>query len=216
MKNSKLSLFNQLKAFVSEYEQNASKEYLQITDWSVRTLKSSDLLTRTLKTGDSLPNGSLIDSNGIPIKIYDLIKQTPLVITFYRGGWCPFCNLQLKALQRILPDIVDKGYSLIAITPELPNQSFQTKEINNLKFTILSDVNNKYAHALSLAYTLPPSLLNIYYENGIELLKSDMEVEAQLPIPATYVVNQAGVITYHYVDADYKNRADSEAIIEAL
>ena len=182
----------------------------------MRTLKSSDLLTRTLKTGDSLPNGSLIDSNGIPIKIYDLIKQTPLVITFYRGGWCPFCNLQLKALQRILPDIVDKGYSLIAITPELPNQSFQTKEINNLKFTILSDVNNKYAHALSLAYTLPPSLLNIYYENGIELLKSDMEVEAQLPIPATYVVNQAGVITYHYVDADYKNRADSEAIIEAL
>ena len=80
----------------------------------------------------------------------------------------------------------------------------------------MSDVNNKYAHALSLAYTLPPSLLNIYYENGIELLKSDMEVEAQLPIPATYVVNQAGVITYHYVDADYKNRADSEAIIEAL
>ena len=211
-----MSFTNQLKAFVSEYEKNASKEYLQITDWSVRTLKSSDLLTRTLKTGDSLPNGSLIDSNGIPIKIYDLIKQTPLVITFYRGGWCPFCNLQLKALQRILPDIVDKGYSLIAITPELPNQSFQTKEINNLKFTILSDVNNKYANALSLAYTLPPSLLNIYYENGIELSKSDMEVEAQLPIPATYVVNQVGEITYHYVDADYKKRADLEAIIEAL
>jgi peroxiredoxin len=211
-----MSLSNQLKAYTREYEKNSSKEYLQITDWSIRALKSSDLLKRSLKTSDSLPNGTLINEHGKPIQIYDLLKQTSLVITFYRGGWCPFCNLQLKALQRILPDIVEKGASLVAITPELPANSIKTKEHNYLNFTILSDVDNKYATALSLAYDLPSSLLNLYHDSGINLKSKTSNVDAQLPIPATYVVNQAGEITYHFLDPDYKNRAELEHIINAL
>ena len=211
-----MSLSNQLKAYTSEYVKNSTQEYLQISDWSIRALKHSDLLKRTLKTRDSIPNGTLINEHGKPLQIYDLLKQTTLVITFYRGGWCNFCNIQLKALQRILPNIIEKGACLIAITPELPVNSIETKEHNNLKFTILSDVDNKYAKALSLAYDLPTSLLNLYYNLGIKLKSRDSDKEAQLPIPATYVVNQAGEITYHFIDADYKKRADLEAIIRAL
>ena len=211
-----MSLSNQLKAYADKAESTYSKEYLQLTDWSIKSLKASDLLKRTLKTRDSLPNGTLLNSNSKEVQIYDLLKQTPLVITFYRGGWCPYCNLQLKAMQGILQDIVEKGASLVAITPELPDASIATKHKNELSFTILSDVDNTYANALSLAYSLPPDLVNIYQKNGIDLIKNQNNKDTQLPIPATYIVNQVGEITYHFLDPDYKNRAELEHILEAL
>jgi len=183
---------------------------------AIEALEATTILDNAFKTGDKLPQIKLPDAIGNTVNLHEILKTDKLVLAFYRGGWCPYCNIELKALQEALPEIEAKGAKLIAISPEVPDNSLSTSEKNGLAFTVLSDTNNKLARAMNLVYKLPEELVNLYKSFKIDLVHSQQNEANELPIAATYVIAQDGTITYHFLAEDYKLRADPEAILKAL
>ena len=140
---------------------NIPTEKWEIMESSTKKLKDAKLSYDAIKTGDTITNFNLPDVNNRLVKLTDL-KKDYLIISFYRGGWCPYCNLELKALQNILPELSTLNTELVAISPETPDNSLSTSEKNKLTFTVLSDIDNKYAKSLGLVFKMPEDLRSVY------------------------------------------------------
>ncbi|NER84847.1 MAG: AhpC/TSA family protein, partial [Leptolyngbya sp. SIO1D8] len=132
-------------------------------------LEKSGIVNQALTVGDVIPQIELPNAVGDLISVPLLLGQGPVVISFYRGGWCPYCNLELRALQQVLPEIQGLGAQLVAISPETPDSSLSTQEKNGLSFQVLSDVGNQIAQAFGLVFTLPETLRPIYQGFGIDI-----------------------------------------------
>ncbi|MEM9766816.1 MAG: peroxiredoxin-like family protein, partial [Cyanobacteria bacterium P01_D01_bin.71] len=174
------------------------------------------IVDKSLKTGDRIPDFTLSNAIGNAVAVADLLKDGPLVIAFYRGGWCPYCNLELRALQQALPAIEAEGARLVAIAPETPDNSLTTQEKNELSFEVLSDIGNQVARQFGLVFTLPEYLRPIYQSFGIDVAAHNGDENFELPVAATYVVNTQSQIVHHFVNVDYKRREDPETIVAAL
>jgi len=212
-----MSMTEQLKAYADASAKKIPAEIQTIMQGAINELESSDLLSKALKTGDQLPEITLPNSKGKSISLDSkLASGKKLVIAFYRGGWCPYCNIELKALQEALPKIKAAGAELIAITPESPDNSLSTIEKNNLDFEVLTDKDNKLAYSLNLAYQIPAELDVIYKNFGIDLENSQENADHTLPIAATYVIDTDGKVRYHFLKEDYKLRADTAEILAVL
>ena len=168
------------------------------------------------KVGDIAPDFELPDALGRTVRSIDLRATGPLVINFYRGNWCPYCNLELRTLQRHLPQITDLGASLVAISPQIPDQSLTTAEKNELAFPVLSDVGNVVARRFGLVFALAEHLRPIYTELGIDLPKFNGTNTFELPVPGTFIIDRNAVIQAVHVDADYKKRMEPARILEVL
>ncbi|MEL6322036.1 MAG: peroxiredoxin-like family protein [Cyanobacteria bacterium J06626_14] len=179
-------------------------------------LKVSGLTSRSLSVGDRLPEISLPDVHGNIVNIQERLANGPVIIAFYRGQWCPYCNTELRVLQRYLPDFKAAGASLVAISPQTPDNSLSTTEKNELEYEVLSDVGNVVARELGLVFTLPESLRPIYENFGIDLPAHNGDRTFELPVPATYVVAQNGEIIYAFAEADYTQRAEPSDILAAV
>ena len=169
-----------------------------------------------LKAGDTLPDATLTDANGKPVSIASLLEKGPLIINFYRGGWCPYCNFELKAYQGLLNDIQSLGGQLVAITPEQPDNSLSTIETNELKFPVLTDNRNEFAQALGLAFELPEKLQKVYAGFGLDLPGRNADSNWVLPIPATLVIKSDGEIVLSHVDRNYTKRLEPSDALAAL
>jgi peroxiredoxin len=145
-----------------------------------------------------------------------LLGHGPVLINFYRGGWCPYCNLELKAYQDELETIRSLGAELVAISPETPNRAEATAAKNEISYPVLTDPQNRLAEALGIVFTLPPELASLYETFGNNLPEAHGEAGWRLPIPATYVVGEDGAILYAHVARDYRTRAEPEDVIAAL
>jgi peroxiredoxin len=157
------------------------------------------------------------NAKGETVDVGTLLRKGPVIVTFYRGGWCPFCNLELKAFQDVLPRIIAAGASLIAISPEKPDESLSTAEKNALTFEVLSDVGQKVGRAFGLVYEFTDELKSAYDGFGLDIpTRNDAPGEWALPISATYVIDRDGTIIYAYTDADYRDRADPRDVLDAL
>jgi peroxiredoxin len=184
--------------------------------------RATDELTETFQTqqflqvGDLAPDFALINAVGETVQLRDRLAQGPVILTFYRGGWCPYCNLELRAYQQVLPQIRELGTSLIAISPQTPDASLTTAEKNSLEFDVLSDIGSKVAQAYSIAFELPNYLQQLYTELGHPLPASNGTQDWQLPIPATFVIASSGQIVLAHVDTDYRDRLEPEEAINAL
>jgi len=183
---------------------------------AIDQLKDTPIIEQALKSGDRLPEISLPNATGTVVNLQELLKTSRLVITFYRGGWCPYCNLELRAFQNALDEIKSKGAQLVAISPELPDNALTTQEKNELTFEVLSDVDNEAARKLNLVYQLREELVNLYNKFGIDLDQSQGNTDNSLPIAATYIVEQDGTISYDFLKEDYKLRADPEEVLSKL
>jgi peroxiredoxin len=159
---------------------------------ATQDLANSDLIDSSLKAGDCIPAFTLPNATGQQVDINELLKSGPVVISFYRGEWCPYCNLELRALQQALPKIQSQGANLVTISPQTPDLSLSTAEKHNLSFEVLSDVGNQVARQFGLVFTLPESLRPIYQAFGIDLPAHNGDQSFELPVPATYVVNTDG------------------------
>jgi len=179
-------------------------------------LAGSGLTEQALNTGDTMPDFELPELNGGHVHLADLLQKAPVVISFYRGGWCPYCNLEMQALQRSLPDIEQAGGQLIAIAPELPEHAGHTRDQGNLIFPLLHDRDNTLARACGLVFTLPDILRPVYEGFGIDLQESQGNDSFELPVPATYIVRPDGVIAFAFVDVDYTRRSEPDSIVEIL
>jgi peroxiredoxin len=184
---------------------------------AIDELVASSMIEKAFKTGDTIPEMILSNAFGELVNVKEILsKHEKVVIAFYRGGWCPYCNLELKALQNIIPEIEAKGAKLIAISPETPDNSLTTVEKNALNFEVLSDINNEVAKKMNLVFQLPQELQSLYQKFGINLNSNQDNTNQELPIAATYIVDKDGVISYHFLEEDYKLRADPKDILNVL
>ena len=182
----------------------------------VDQLIADGIVDRAVKEGDIAPDFTLPNARGEQVSLYACLENGPVVITFYRGGWCPYCNMQLRAYQAILPELRSLGATLIAISPEPPDASMSTAEKNELVFEVLSDVNSDAGRAYRLMFDLSEELQAYYTEMGNDLSRRNADGEWHLPLPATYVIDANKRITLAYLDADYRNRLEPADIITAL
>lgn len=178
-------------------------------------LTEAEYSKKALGVGDKLPDGTLVDHKGHPIKLSDVRGSRPLIISFYRGSWCPYCNLELAFYDDLLKDTTNQNVKMIAISPEKPDMSLKKLDIEKLHFTVLSDQNNHYAKVMNLVFQLPRKLVFYYRLLGVNLKKSQNNPNDQLPIPATYIVNREGIISHAWLDVDYTKRAEPEEVIQA-
>lgn len=173
-----------------------------------------------LKAGDHAPAFSLPNTQGKTVILEELLNRGPAVLSFYRGGWCEYCNLELRALQDALEanqaKLAEKGATLLAISPQTPDRSQETIEKNHLTFDVLSDAGNEVAREYGLVYALDDHTRNVYTQFGASLPTFNGDESWELPHPATYVVGRDGRITWAFVNADYTKRAEPEEVIKEL
>lgn len=181
-----------------------------------RELIESGLTETSRKAGDAAPSFALPNAKGEAVDIAALLADGPVVLSFYRGGWCPYCNLELRALQQRLAEIEDLGASLVAVSPETPDNSLTTAEKNELAFEVLSDAENGVARDFGLVFEVDPDLRPIYETFGIDIPGRNADDSYEIPVPATYVIDTDGTILDAHVDADYTKRMEPDDVIAAL
>jgi len=174
------------------------------------------LAAKALKSGEQFPQVELTDHLGRVTDLRVLTHRGPLVVTFYRGGWCPYCNLELRAYQEVLPEINKLGAQLVAVSPETPDNTLSTAEKNGLTFTVLSDAKGKFADALGIRFELSPGVRAYLAAAGRDLPARNADDRWSLPMPATYVVERSGRIAFAHIEPDYRKRIDPSAAVQAL
>lgn len=216
MSNNHTELANKIQAFQDEMLPTIAEDTLAMMMAELKTLINSGIAQSAKNTGDMLPPFSLANADNKQIDSSALLANGPLVISFYRGAWCPYCNLEINALQQRLADINATGAQLIAISPQNPDKSIDQVSQSKLDFEVLSDARNKLAKQCGLVFTLPESLRPVYEAWQIDIPDHNGDDSFELPIPATYIVDQKGKIRYAHVDMDYTKRLEPDAIIEQL
>ena len=206
------SVLNQRKA---KFAATASDSKKRAYQEGIQAVTDSGILAQAKNIGDVAPDFMLSNAVGLSVTLSDYLKKGKVVLTWYRGGWCPYCNLTLRRLQLELPNFKAKGANLIALTPELPDKSLSTAEKNNLEFEVLSDVGNQVAKQYGLVFELIPEVAAMY-QKAFDLHGFNGDDSNELPLAATYVISQAGVIEYAFLDADYRNRAEPSEILSNL
>ncbi|CAG9946083.1 unnamed protein product [Clonostachys rosea f. rosea IK726] len=166
-----------------------------------------------VQIGDKFPSFSLTDATGKQVSSEDLLAKGPLLITFYRGQWCPYCNVALQFLQRHLDEFAARGVTLVALTPELPDKSLSTTEKNELKFPVLTDLGNGVARKLGLIYN-QSAAREFYAEHGINLKEHNGDDSFEVPVPATLLVDGSGIVRQKYVEADFRKRIEPKLALE--
>ncbi len=211
-----MTLQANLKAITEGVRQQAPAEVFAAIEAANAKLARTGIAERALKVGNNIPDFELPDATGKLVRSKDLLASGPIVITFYRGSWCPYCSLELKTLQQSLSEFRAKGATLVAISPQTPDHSLTTKEKNELAFPVLSDVGSNVARKFGLVFTLDETLKPIYKAFGVDLAAHNGVDSWELPLPATYVVAKSGKIVSAFVDADYRNRAEPAEILKSL
>ncbi len=211
-----VNLTSELDGMKAQFMAKVSPDIASVMMQATRALELENLPARAVTVGRAAPEFSLPDVHGKLVSLSTLLTRGPVVISFYRGGWCPYCNLELRALNACLDDIQALGANLVAISPQTPDQSLSTAEKQNLRFAVLSDKGNVVARSYGLVFTLPERLRPIYQSFGIDVPASNGDTTWELPLPATYVVDQRGVIRADFLNADYTRRMEPADIIAAL
>lgn len=174
------------------------------------------LADAALKMGDRFPSAALIDQLGRSVDIVTNAADKPQVVTFYRGGWCPYCSMELRAYQKALPEIEAAGGALVAVSPEAPDHTLSTAEKNELGFSVLSDAEGRLADALGIRFELSEEVKAYFVSVGHDLPARNADDKWSVPFPATYVVGADGQIAFAFVDPDYRKRLDPQAVVGIL
>ena len=191
-------------------------EVLEVFDQSIQSLLDQGIPADTIKAGDVLEEFTLDDANGSPVRLDQILENGPAVIVFYRGGWCPYCNIALRTYQQeLLPRLDAFGARLVAISPQLPDQSLSTVEKAQLKFTVLSDPGSRLADRIGIAFQQADDVLAAQRKLGLDLTKVNAEGAVRLPRPTVLVVDQDRRVRFVDVQPDYTARTEVSDIIAA-
>ena len=209
------SLKSKLEEKKANFELKADANKKRAYQEGLESVEDSGIVSSAKQVGDTAPNFTLKNALGKPVSLKDYLKKGPVILTWYRGGWCPYCNLTLHQLQEELPNFKANGANLIALTPELPDQSISTTEKHDLKFEVLSDVGSKIAKDYGIVFKLTDEVADIY-NKSFDLNSYNGDDSNELPLAATYIINQEGKIVYAFLDADYRNRAEPSELTEFL
>jgi len=211
-----MSLQAKLDALKANFETKAAPETFAVMHKATLELIASGQAERALKAGDRAPAFTLVDYDGKSVSSADLLRKGPLVVTFYRGVWCPYCNLDLQAIEAAAKEIRDQGAELVAISPQTAVFSRKAQRDNKLSFPILSDRSGETAATFGIRFVLPEYLQEIYKMFKIDLTEINGEPSWTLPMPGRYVIAQDGVIAYAEVNPDYTRRPDPSELLPTL
>lgn len=209
-----MSLQKELDAFRAEWSTKTPSDVATRVERTNDDLRASGIMERALKAGDLAPDFALPNAVGNRVTLSGRLAAGPVVVSFYRGGWCPYCNLELRAYQHVLPEIRALGASLVAISPQTPDSSLGTAERNALEFEVLSDHGNAVARSFGIAFELPDVLRPLYAKHALaEVNGTD---DWRLPVPATYVIAADRRIALAHIDPDYRVRLEPADALAAL
>ena len=211
-----MSLKAQIDAYNVQKEAKLPGDVLALMAQTNEELIAQHIKDNALQVGAKVSNFSLNNHSAEQVELADLLNNGPVIISFYRGNWCPYCNLELKALNDHLPEFKTHNAQLVAISPQLPDQTLSSAQKNALEFDVLSDINNKVAEQFGLLFTLDERIVALYSQFGIDFEKYYGNKSYKLPLPATYVINQKGIITYAFLNEDYTLRAEPTDVLAAL
>tara|TARA_B100001939_G_scaffold333651_1_gene333841 strand:- start:362 stop:958 length:597 start_codon:yes stop_codon:yes gene_type:complete len=161
--------------------------------------------------GETLPNANFQNAEGEPVQLKDILEEKPTVLVFYRGGWCPYCNVQLSGLVEIEKDILRLGYQIVAISPDDFKNLQSTIENNNAKYKLLSDPNGEFIQKIGIAFKTSSSLKEYIIGKG-----QKGETSTVMPAPTVMIVDKKGVIKFEYINPNYKERISGEMLLSVL
>lgn len=206
----------QIEQLNHEMSSHLPQETLNAFEKSIEELKTRNIEENSIQIGENIPEFSLPNVYGKKVISSEIIKESKMILAFYRGSWCPYCNLELKFLQDNLSRIKEKNTVLVAISPQSMDHSLAMVEQNNLEFEVLTDHNNDLAKKLGIVFQLQDFVLPYYSNLGIDLSAFNNNDENTLPVPAVFVVDENSKVTYKFLDVNYMNRIDVEELIKAL
>jgi peroxiredoxin len=216
-----MSLQAELDAFKADFETgkppyNVPRSVIETMHRAAAELIASGAAQRAFKAGDKAPSFVLKDANGKTVSSSELLAQGPLVISFYRGVWCPYCNMELQALQAALPAFRELGAQLVAISPQNAVNSRKSIRLNTLDFPILSDPGSETAAAFGLRFALPDYLIDLYKSLKNDLPAFNGDTSWTLPMPGRFVIGWDGIIRYAEVNPDYTRRPEPSDMLPSL
>ncbi len=210
-------LAQKIEEYKTEFRGKAPKEVQDIMLEATQKLKDTKISQNALKSGDKIKNFSLTNTQGEMVDFETFLENNDyIVLNFYRGAWCPYCSLELRALQEINDELKSLNSSIVAISPQTPDNSLSTKEKAKLEYEVLSDIDNKVAKEFGLVYSLDETLRPIYEQFGIDIPGSNNSSSYEIPMPATYIVDKNAEIIYHFIDEDYTKRLEPQIILEQI
>jgi peroxiredoxin len=205
---------------IEEFQQNMSGRSPSDVGAALRAeterIIRSGVGAQAVKEGERAPDFALPDATGGKVQLADLLQRGPVVVTFYRGEWCPYCNLTLRAYLAVLPEITALGATLVAVSPQTPDNSLTTAEKKGLTFPVLSDVGNRVARQYGLVFALSAAARPFYTAIGSDLPAYNGDASWELPVPGTFVIASDGTVRLAFVDPDYTHRLEPAAIVAAL
>lgn len=213
-----MSLQQELDDFMAGVRTQVPAEVLAPIEHFYSTeLHAFDRFPNVLRVGNLTPMFELPDAFGRPVRLDTLLQQGPVVLSFYRGAWCPFCNLELRALQKVLPELKALGASLVAVSPELPDYSLPMVQRNGLEFPVLTDRGNAVARQFGIVFALEGEIRRISLEVfQVDLPKFNGDQSWDLPVPATFVIAPDRSIHLTFFDPEFRHRVEPQAVVEAV
>ena len=209
------SLAGDLKREAERFSAGGDERDVKATEDLVNDLERSDILARALKMGERAPDFELATGGGKVVSLTGLLAEGSAILTWYRGGWCPYCNLQLNYLQMYLERFRAAGATLAALSPELPLKSIATGERHQLGFDLLVDRHNQVAKKFGGVHRLNDGTQGYYGRMGVMDYYQERDM-SELPVPATYIIDPAGIVRYAYVNPDFRKRAEPEEMLEVV
>ncbi len=209
-------LHNQLEELTSKLRSLVPAERLATIDRAMTQLEAGNIASHALKKGDRAPEFELPDGDGLMWRSADLLGNGPVVILFYRGRWCAYCNAQLVAVQEVHAQIAAAGASLVAISPQTQKHTYMTRDMHKLRFPVLSDPGNHVARQFGLVYRIPAELQAMYESIYTRLPGYNGDQSWELPLAATYVIQPDNLISYARVDVDWRQRPEPAEIADAV
>lgn len=211
-----MNLTLELQSFLTELAMRVPLPRLRMIDRSIRALAATGLAEQAVHEGQPAPRFELPDAKGQGLKLDDALASGPVVLLFFRGVWCPFCNLTLRAYQERHADIARLGARLIGVSPQSGEKLLRTAERNRLTYPLLSDHGCQVATRYGLTYTIDDDLQALYQKVGHPLPDYNASADWMLPIPATYLLGRDGKVEMAYVNADFRSRLDPDRLLPRL
>ena len=210
-------LIDEIKNYQEAFKKKAPQEVQDIMLTATKKLEDASISKNALKVGDIAKEIKLPNAIGNEVSLFETLENNDYaVVSFYRGTWCAYCNLELKALQDKNEELNSLGAKLIAVSPQSPDASLTTKEKNELKFEVLSDNNNVISKEYGLIFSLAEELRPIYLSFNIDIPSMNEEDSYELPMPATYLINKNKEILFSFISEDYTKRCEPQDIIDAI
>lgn len=211
-----MSLQDQLDAFKAQFKTMAPEGAFDTFARSTQELIDSGQADRAVKSGESAPDFALTDQDGATVTLKDLLAKGPVVLSFYRGVWCPYCNIELKALEEAADEIRARGATLVAISMQGASDSRKSQRDNNLSFPILTDKSGELADKFGIRWTLQDYVIPYHEGFGVVLPKIHGDGQWNLPMPARYVIASDGTVAYAEVNPDYTRRPEPSDLFPVL